>query len=41
MSVEMLHEQNRAAMLLAQSPASLLGVSAGLIARGLWWVDQE
>jgi hypothetical protein len=40
-SVEMLHRQNWTVTFLAQSPDSLLGVSAGLIAGGLWWVDWE
>jgi hypothetical protein len=37
----MLCRQNWMATFLAQSPASLLGVSAGITARGLWWPDRE
>jgi hypothetical protein len=40
-SVETLCRQNWVAMCLAQSLASLLDVSAGLIARGLRWPDRE
>jgi hypothetical protein len=28
-------------MFLTHLPAFLLGISAGLTARGLWWMDQE
>jgi hypothetical protein len=40
-SAETLHRQNWAATFLVQSLALLLGVSASLIAWGLWWVDWE